>query len=282
MDRGHFSDKHFAEFSEFANRTLGIKMPPKKKQMLKCRIMRRIRELHMGTFDEYYKYVFHKGGLEVEMQNLINAVTTNKTDFFRESKHFDYLIQTALPSILNEPKRNQNNPIIVWCAGCSSGEEAYTLAMTLQEYKQTHSGFDYSILATDISTKVLHMAHQGIYDESKIHPIPFALKRKYLQKSKSPDGKVVRFIPELRSKIRYQQLNFMDAEYKNIPTPIDVIFFRNVMIYFDSKTQETIINKMGGKLAPWGYLFTGHSESLKDLDIPVKAISTAVYRKSRG
>jgi len=164
----------------------------------------------------------------------------------------------------------------LWCAGCSSGEEPYTQAMVLSEYAKQQSGFDFAILATDISTKVLEHARLGIYDVSRMDPIPMPMRKNYLMHGKDK----IRIVPELRRKISFHQLNFMDDDYA-VKDEFEVIFFRNVMIYFDKSTQEAVINKLCRNLKVGGYLFAGHSESLAGLDIPVTSIGSAVYRKLR-
>ena len=204
-----------------------------------------------------------------------NLVTTNKTDFFRESSHFDYLTKTVIP---NWRRNGGCVRFHVWCAGCSTGEEPYTLAMTLAEVSQSAPGFDFAIMATDISTKVLEQAKLGIYDESRIEPIAMALRKKYLLRGKDESRRSIRIIPALRRKISFHRLNFMDDDYQ-IRSTFQAIFFRNVMIYFDKPTQEAVINKMCKSLLPGGHLFIGHSESLAGLQIPVTSLGSAIFEK---
>lgn len=271
------SDEKFSKFSALVEKRLGIKMPLKKKKMLQCRLARRVRALEMSSVDEYFDHVFNHGGLEDEFQNFINVVTTNKTEFFREAKHFDILTEQILP----ETHANglcSGQKFKLWCAGCSSGEEAYTLAIVLSEFASSHSDFDFVILATDISTKVLEHARMAIYDMNRVESMSLELKKKYLLKEKTERKPKVRIVPELRSKVKFAQVNFMNDEY-NVPSDFHVIFFRNVMIYFECKTQERVINRMAEKLVRGGYLFTGHAESLRDLNIPLKMVGNAVYKK---
>jgi chemotaxis protein methyltransferase CheR len=276
-----FSDESLDRFCKCITGELGIKMSSAKRPMLQSRLQRRLRALGLNSLDEYQSYLFDSVQGEEERVHFINAITTNKTDFLREPQHFDYLARTALPAL--DPTDDASalaRPwhLNVWCAGCSSGEEPYTLAMVLSEFAAHRAGFDFSLLATDISTKVLDHAQLGIYDEERVEPVPAAWRAKYLLRSKDRTRRQVRVIPELRSKISYFRLNFMAANY-GIKQMFDVIFFRNVMIYFDKPTQEAVINKLCRNLVPGGYLFAGHSESLAGLNLPVQCVASAVYRK---
>ena len=271
------SPQGFARFARFITQELGIKMPEAKVPMLQSRLMRRLRKLQLGSLDEYQEYLFNSPEAKEELVHFIDAVTTNKTDFFREPQHFGYLVGSALPE-LSRIHGGSNWRLKLWCAGCSSGEEPYTLAMVLSEYAAQHAGFDFSILATDISTKVLDHARTGIYDQARVEPVPLPLRRKYLLRSSNPARSLIRLVPELRSRVSFHRLNFMDADY-GLREKFDVIFFRNVMIYFDKETQEAVIQKQCRNLRAGGYLFVGHSESLAGLDIPVSLVNSAVFRK---
>jgi chemotaxis protein methyltransferase CheR len=272
------SPESFERFARFITAELGIKMPDAKMSMLQSRLQRRLRQLKIDSLETYQAYLFDSPNAEEERIHFINAVTTNKTDFFREASHFDYLVQTALPALGKMYGTGPSWLFKLWCAGCSSGEEPYTQAMVLSEYAEQRRGFDFAILATDISTRVLNNAQLGIYDESRVEPIPAALRRRYLLRSKDSTKSVVRIIPELRGKITFHRLNFMDDDYA-VRDKFEVIFFRNVMIYFDKPTQEAVINKLCRNLKPGGYLFAGHSESLAGLDIPIQAVGSAIYRR---
>ena len=268
-------------FFKFITKELGIKMSDAKLPMLQSRLQRRLRTLGLNSLDEYQERLFNSRHSEEERVHFIDAITTNKTDFFREPKHFDYLVQTALPNLdVNQSKSGTGSlwRFKLWCAGCSSGEEPYTLAMVLSEFAAHRPGFDFSLLATDVSTKVLEHAKVGIYHEDRIEPVTAALRTKYLLRSKSRIAAQVRIIPELRRRICFHRLNFMDASY-GVEDMFEVIFFRNVMIYFDKPTQEAVINKLCCNLLPGGYLFVGHSESLAGLNLPVTAVASAIYRK---
>jgi len=274
FDKGVLTEKQFTHFASLITGLIGIKMPPRKKNMLQNRIMRRLRALNMDSFEDYYNYVFKDKMLNSELEDLINAVTTNKTDFFREPRHFEYLYDHVLPDI-----RSVKNNVSIWCAGCSTGEEIYSLAMTVEEFSVNQSRTHYSIVASDISTKVLLHSSRGIYDESRVSDVPQELKKKYFLRSKDRSKELVRICPEIRNKVKTVTLNFMDNEYKSIPNGIDIVFFRNVLIYFDAKTQEEVLSKVIKKIRRGGYIFTGHSESIKDMRLPLKQENVSIYRK---
>ena len=265
----------FARLSSFIYQHCGIKMPLAKKTMLEARLQKRLRALTMHNFTEYCDYLFSSNGMEQELISMIDLVTTNKTDFFREPEHFNYLTGTLLPA-WQEHTGNRRS-LAIWSAGCSSGEEPYTMAMVLAEYAEANPGFSFSILATDLSTRVLEKARAAIYDDDRIDPIPAAMKRKYLLRSKDRSQGLVRIVPQLRARVRFQRLNFMDADF-GLREELDIIFCRNVVIYFDRPTQERLVNKFCRQLRHGGHLFMGHSETLNGLDVPLVQVCPTVYR----
>jgi chemotaxis protein methyltransferase CheR len=262
----------FNRFARYITTELGIKMPESKLTMVQSRLLRRVRDLRMDSLDHYCDYFFESSSTD-EREHFVNAITTNKTDFFREPQHFACLLDVVLPATAQPGVRFK-----VWSAGCSTGEEPYTLAMVLAEYAAAHPGFDFAILATDISTRVLAAARNGIYQEPQTAPVPIPLRRKYLLRSRGQNDRSTRVVPELRRRVSFHQLNFMDPNY-GIKEIFDAVFFRNVMIYFDRPTQEAVIGKICRNLQPGGYLFCGHSESLAGLNIPVQPVMASVYRK---
>jgi chemotaxis protein methyltransferase CheR len=263
----------FARLARYVTAELGIKMPESKMAMVQSRLLRRVRELNLDSIEEYLDRFFRSSDANPERVHLLDALTTNKTDFFREPQHFEFLVNTVLPS-LGVPSRVRFR---AWSAGCSSGEEPYSLAMVLSEYAAGNPGFEFVILATDVSTRVLNRAREGIYTESQIDPVPRELRRKYLLANKDRSSGTVRIRPELREKLSVHPLNFM--ENYQICEMFQVIFFRNVLIYFDKETQEAVVNKICRNLAPAGFLFISHSESLAGLDVPLHQIRTSVFRK---
>lgn len=273
------SNKTFDRISQFVAGELGIKMPPVKKVMLQGRLMKRLRHLEMDSFEAYCDYLFSKAGRQNEMVHMLDAVTTNKTDFFREPRHFSILERQVLPELVRPRSSWGCNHLVVWSAGCSTGAEPYTLAMVLSEYARKNDGVDFTILATDISSRVLAHAEKAIYSEKEAAPISPALKNKYLLRSKDPCWGLVRIVPELRGKVKFGRLNLMDGEY-GIPDDVDVIFFRNVLIYFDRLTQQRVLSHMCRHLRNGGYLFSGHSETLNGFELPLTQVATTVYKRN--
>jgi chemotaxis protein methyltransferase CheR len=258
----------------------GIKMPDVKRTMLEARLGNRLRSLGLHSFGEYCDYLFSREGMERELVIMIDLVTTNKTDFFREPAHFDYMLLKVLPDWASNANKLSERKLKVWSAGCSTGEEPYTLAMVLNEFALECPGFDFSVLATDISTRVLETAIRGVYEEEKIEPVPQPLKRKYLLRGKDRSSGLVRIVPEIRAKVRFRRLNFMDTDF-GITDKFDIIFCRNVVIYFDRATQERLLTKFCAHLATDGYIFMGHSETMNGLDVPLAMVHPTVYRKNK-
>jgi len=266
------SDTEFAKLSKFIYGEYGIKMPPEKRIMLQSRLQKRLRALKIYSFKDYIEYVFSKDGTN-EIVHMMDVVSTNKTDFYREPAHFEYLRTTILPQLYEEKKS-----IKLWSAGCSSGPEVYTLAIELSEFSINNAGFDYSILGTDISTLMLKKAYSAIYAEDMVQMIPVELKRKYLLKSKDKTKKLIRVNQNLRKKAKFQRVNFMDDSYP-VNEQFDIIFCRNVLIYFDRETQEKVINKLCRHLRQGGYFFLGHSESITNINVPLKQLKPTVYSR---
>jgi len=268
------SDAEFEKLSNFIYKGYGIKMPPVKKIMLQSRLQKRLKALKIYSFKDYVNYVFSKEG-EEEIIHMMDVVSTNKTDFFREPAHFDFLKQTVLPGCIQNNIRN----LKVWSAGCSSGQEVYTLAIVISEFLEKNPSFDFHILGTDISTQVLKKAYNAVYPEQDVAMIPLETKRKYMLKSKDPKKKLIRIIPALRRKTSYKRLNFMDENYP-INEKYDIIFCRNVLIYFDRDTQEKVINRLCRHLKPNGYFFLGHSESITNIEVPLQQVKPTIFRRN--
>lgn len=272
------TDKDFERFSRLVYNHCGIKLPSHKRSMLEARLRKRLRAHNLNNFEDYADMVFTREDSTEELVKLIDVVTTNKTDFFREPAHFDYLVNSALPFLIDNFRAGVDNPLKVWSAGCSTGKEPYTLAMVLKEYQLGTPGFKFDILGTDICTDVLDKAVQGIYSSIKADPIPERLKKKYLLKSKQKDNRQVRIVPALRSLTRFRRLNFMDDDF-GFKEPFDIIFCRNVIIYFDRPTQEKLLGKLVENLDLGRYIFLGHSETLLGLNLPLKQMAPSVYRR---
>ncbi|MBI5409487.1 MAG: protein-glutamate O-methyltransferase [Nitrospirae bacterium] len=283
------SNKDFCRLSEFVYSECGIKITGSKKVLLESRLRKRLRDLGIGSFSEYRDYLFSQEGINNELIHMIDVVTTNKTDFFREPKHFEYLVQMALPELINKYGTGVRRKYAIWSAGCSTGEEPYTLAMVLSEFAESYQKiplypplskgeFSFSILATDISTRALEKARLGIYNENTIYPVPTDFRKKYFLKSRDNDKRLVRVVPELRDLVKFRRLNFMDGDF-GMREPMDIIFCRNVIIYFDRPTQEKLLNRLYRHLIPGGYMFMGHSETLNGLNVPLISVAPMVYRR---
>ncbi len=272
------SQKTFDRLSDFIHNCCGIKMPPAKKTMLEGRLRKRLRALGMRSFDEYCKYALDGKGAHTEYIHMIDVVTTNKTDFFREAGHFVYLMEKVLPEFVNNRGANGGTMLNIWSAGCSTGEEPYTLAMVLSEFSEHYSMIDFSILATDISTQVLEKAVRGVYEHQRVEPVSLSLRKKYFMRGKGEKEGFVRIRPEVRAHIKFRRLNFLEEDFP-IAEPMHIIFCRNVMIYFDKPTQEKLVRRFCEHLIPDGYFFTGHSETLHGLDLPLESLAANVHRR---
>lgn len=269
------SRRNFDALARYIYEYSGIKMPVTKMTMLEGRLRRRLRATGIATLDGYCHYLFRQNGLEAESVYLIDAVTTNKTDFFREPKHFDYLQQVALPEMLADGHRR----LRLWSSACSTGAEPYTIAMVLQDFVEGTGEIDYRILATDLSTDVLQAARRGVYPEDMIIPVPAELRRKYVMSARDKARGDMRIHPHLRSKVGFARLNLMDSLYP-VGDPMHVIFCRNVLIYFDKPTQANVLSRLCDCLAPGGYLFIGHSESITGFDLPVRQVANTIFKKT--
>ena len=271
------SKRNFDLLSKFIYDYSGIKMPLNKMTMLEGRLRRRLRATGMSSFDGYCDYLFKHGGLESETVYLIDAVTTNKTDFFREPKHFEYMVKTALPDIVTS---TNDRRLRIWSSACSTGAEPYTLAMVMSEFLAASAPErDYFILATDLSTDVLQKAQRGIYQSELLQPVPGDLMRKYVMRSADPRRQEMRILPKLRSKVGFARLNLMDDNYP-VGDPMHIIFCRNVLIYFDKPTQQHVLSRLCNCLMPGGYLFIGHSETVTGFDLPIKQVANTVFKRT--
>lgn len=272
VDEACLSEADFKRLSSYIQTNCGIRMPPTKRVMLESRLRKRLRRLGLHDFRSYCERVF--GGDQAELVAMVDAVTTNKTDFFREPRHFDYLVNTVVPTMQD----GLTQGLRVWSAACSTGEEPWTLAMVLSEVAERTPRFRFDILATDLSTHVLAEAKAAVYDASKVEPVPLPMRRKYLLRRK--DGApVVRIAPALREAVRFQQVNLLQPDLEK-HGPVEVIFCRNVFIYFERAVQKAILLRFIRALVPGGYLFLGHSESINGIDVPLRQVAPTVYRKA--
>jgi len=278
FDTPFLTQSEFKVFSEFIFAECGINLPLAKKTMLSARLNKRLHALEIATFSKYYDFISSPAGRIEELHHMIDVVTTNKTEFFREATHFDFLINKALPEITKNKKFNGHNPLYVWSAGCSTGEEPYTLGIVLSEFFSQGYRSPFSIIATDISTRVLQLAAQATYSEEIIQPVPPDLRQKYLLRGKGSRVGSYRVVPELRKKINFRHLNFMEGAFA-ISEPVYVIFCRNVIIYFNQQTQIELFKKFFTLLKSGGYLFIGSSETLHGINDKFQRVAPSIYKK---
>ncbi|MGE4552589.1 MAG: protein-glutamate O-methyltransferase CheR [Desulfovibrionaceae bacterium] len=270
------SQDDFERCARFISERIGIRLPPAKKVMLEARLRKRMAALGLENHEEYCRYLFSDAGQARELPHLYDAVTTNTTNFFREPRHFEILTGQVLPALA--ARLAPLEPLTVWSAGCSTGEEPYTLAMVLAEYAARVPAFRYEILATDISNRVLAEAARGVYAEAQVQPVSPALRHKYLRRGGGPERGQLCMGPELRARVRFRRLNFMQDF--DLGRRFHLIFCRNVAIYFDRPTQMRLFAKFCDHLLPGGCLFIGHSESLGATHgLPLRTLAPTVYER---
>lgn len=259
----------------------GINLTPAKKTMLTGRLMKRLRSLDIKGFDQYYDLVTSGEGRRHEFHHMIDVVTTNKTDFFREQSHFEALTRYCLPEWSETLRKGPGSGVLhVWSAACSSGEEPYTLAMVIEDYSRNNRGtLDYEILGTDISTRMLEKALQAVYAEERGDAIPLSMKRRYLMRGKGARKGSFRIAPELRRRVRFERVNLVSDGGFGLRTPMHIVFCRNVIIYFDRETQKKLFQRIFEQMIPGGYLFIGHSETLHGIHDGFVPLRTSVYQR---
>ncbi len=266
------TDEEFERFRSLVYRESGISLNDSKKSLLVARLSKRLRTLGLATFRDYYERVLEEPAGD-EFTQMLDCIATNKTDFFREPVHFEFLRERVLPA-LDSLKR-----IRIWSSACSSGEEPYTIAMTLFDGVAAPLQWDWKILASDLSTRVLAQAAPGVYEEERVRELSPEVIRRHFLKGRGREAGMVKVRPHLSDMILFRRINLMDERYP-IKTPLDVIFCRNVMIYFDRPTQQRLVNKFHRYLKPGGHLFIGHSESLQWVTHPFRAVAPTIYQKA--
>ncbi|PKU22576.1 CheR family methyltransferase [Telmatospirillum siberiense] len=271
------SPQQFRRLASFIEDYSGIKMPPVKKVMVEGRLRRRVNILGLSSLNAYCDHLFDHGDLENEIIHLIDAVTTNKTEFFREPQHFRFLVEQGLPA-LAKAGAGSSQPLRAWSAACSTGAEPYTLAMVLNEFGAAYRGYRYSILATDICTDVLDKALTGIYPEEMSEPVPEALRKRYFLRSRDRSKRDVRIVPALRAQVRFARLNLMEETY-GVSDMMDIILCRNILIYFDKPTQEMVLQRLCRHLRQGGYLIIGHSEATAGFTLPLRSVAPTVFMR---
>jgi chemotaxis protein methyltransferase CheR len=249
-----------------------IRLHDGKQQLIKARLGKRMRHHGFEVLAQYCEYL-RRTSDEDELTHMVDALTTNYTQFLREKDHFDFLVGTALPGLTGHRKK-----FAVWSAACATGEEPYSLSFYLSEHYPVAAGWDWRILATDVSTRALAKAGEAVYPEERLASLPAEWWRRYFQKGQKNWNGYYRVKPALRERVSFKQVNLL-GNY-SFAEPFEVIFCRNVMIYFDRQTQEQLVQRLAQFLVPNGYLLIGHSESLNGLNIGLRCLKPSIYQKA--
>ncbi|KZY74954.1 chemotaxis protein CheR [Oleiphilus sp. HI0071] len=264
----HMSEKDFQAISELAYKYTGIVLGDHKQDMVYGRLARRMRDLRLTSFVDYCQLIQETS--QPEVSRFINAITTNLTSFFRESHHFDFLTNNALPDLL----KGNNGKIRAWSAGCSTGEEPYSISLTLNEFLPMKA-WDIKVLATDLDSNVLQKASQGVYDIERVESLSKSVKSKWFLFDRNHKD-IAKVSPSLQQLVRFKRLNLLEAW--PMRGRFDFIFCRNVMIYFNEETQVRLLNRFADILNPGGYLFIGHSESLHSVASRFNSLGKTIYQ----
>lgn len=266
-----FSEKDFKYIRELISDHTGIVLAEHKVDMVYGRLSRRLRELDINSFDDYLPKLEHD---EQELIHFVNALTTNLTAFYREPHHFEFLASKLLPKII---KNKSSKRLRIWSAGCSSGEEPYTIAMTVRSIIPENSGWDVKILATDLDTNMVAKGSNGVYTEDRVTGLSAQNMKKWVQKGRGDTSGMVKMDDRLREMITFKQLNLMN-EWP-MKGPFDLIFCRNVVIYFNKETQATLFGRYADMLVDDGHLFIGHSESMYKICDRFKLLGQTIYKR---
>ena len=271
------TEAEFSRFRGLVREQTGIHLSDHKQNLLVSRLARRVQDLGLSTFASYYEYVTGDASGN-ELKTFINRITTNKTSFFREPHHFDFLREHVIP----ETQRRSTGGQPIRTAGCSSGEEPYSIGITLRDASGTHPGWDSRILASDIDTEMLAQAQAGTYPLESLEPVPLDRRRAHFLRGYGSFEGLAQVRPELRKMVEFRRINFNDADWR-VNLRFDAIFCRNVIIYFDRALQQRIITRLAEHLKPGGYFFSGHSENLNWLGGGFKTIHPTIYQlRPRG
>ena len=271
------SDRDYAYISKFVYERAGIVLSDHKRDMVYARLARRLRVLGLTSFSEYCGLIKGPKG-DGEIGFMINAVTTNLTKFFRESHHFDHMRETLLPQVRQDAQAKRKKRLRIWSAGCSSGEEPYTIAMVLCDVMSDLDLWDARVLATDLDTNMLATASAGIYDAKRVEGMPVEYRKRFCIRSGTIDDRRYKMNESVRRLIAFKHLNLLtDWPMRG---PFDAIFCRNVMIYFDNPTKSRLIERFAALLSPGGWLYVGHAESLRAEATMFQSIGQSIYRKA--
>jgi chemotaxis protein methyltransferase CheR len=272
------SDDEFALFRDLIKVETGIALNTFKRPLVQARLARLVRQLRLRTYRDYYEYLVAHDATEEERSRFINAVTTNKTGFFREPYHFEYLRRVWIPALRARAHRTGNRRIRIWSAGCSTGEEAYSIAMTLADGLASLAEWDVRILASDIDTAALAVAQEGTYRVDRLRSSPVPVPRRYLHGSTSARAGLVGVAPWLRELVVFRRINLVEDPWP-IRTRFDLVFLRNVVIYFDRPTKNRLFERLEDVLKDEGLLVLGHSESLLGSGSGLRFVGQTIYQR---
>ncbi|MCX8055632.1 MAG: protein-glutamate O-methyltransferase CheR [Ignavibacteria bacterium] len=276
LDFVEVTDEEFKLIRDLIYKNIGINLTEEKRSLVNGRLQKILRKLNFKTFKEYYQFLINDKSGEA-LSELANVISTNHTFFGREIDHFEYFVDIVLPEIEERAKKTNNFDIRVWSAGCSSGEEPYTLVMLMMEYfGKDYNKWKAGVLATDISLNALEKAKKGIYPDERVQPLPDIFKKKYFKHLPSGEWEIIDVI---KREVTFRRFNLMNEKFP-FKSPFDVIFCRNVMIYFDEPTRERLVDKFYQFTTPNGYLFIGHSETLNRSKTKYLYLKPAVYKKA--
>ena len=268
------SDQEFEALRSLIYQRFGINLTDQKRSLLVGRLQKLLRTNGFSTFEEYYAFLQRDGSGQA-LSELINLISTNYTYFNREKDHFDFFYQTALPTVVKRLRQQNRKDLRIWCAGCSTGEEPYTLLMLMAEFLgQDYRNWDAGILATDISERVLSVARSGIYPEDRVRQVPEQLRKYFVKRQ---DGQSA-IRDDLRREATFRRFNLMNNQFP-FKKPFQIIFCRNVMIYFDQPTRDALVRRFYQATEPGGYLFIGHSETLGRNHDLYRYLIPAAYQK---
>ncbi len=273
----HLSDQEYERIRKLVYEYSRIDLGPNKRELVTARLGKRLRATKIESFAAYIAFLDSRAGSE-ELTHLIDAISTNHTFFFREIKHFEFMEQTVLPWAMTEGNRTGKKQLRVWSAASSSGEEPYSIAIHLADFFRRNPGWTYKIDATDISTKILAQAREAIYPEDRLREVRPEWMKTYFQRGIDEWAGYYRVREDVRKTVHFTHLNLLQPKYP-FTEPFQLVWCRNVMIYFDRPTQEQLVAKLSEMLVPGGYLFIGHSESLTGIQHGLKAIRPAIYQK---
>jgi chemotaxis protein methyltransferase CheR len=270
---------HADRFRALIRQMTGISLPPGKIHLIEQRLRRRVTAFGLTDTESYLQMLMDQPGMDEELRHVIDLITTNTTSFFRESAHFDLLATKIVPERISRTPPGQRARLKLWSAASSEGAEAFTMAIVLAELQRRGMSFDYAILGTDISNRMLQRASEAIYDDEQLSAIPAELKARYFMSGAHPSvaGKG-RVVPELRRRVQFRHLNLMDPRY-TIDTDVDVIFLRNVLIYFDHADKERVVARLVSHLAPRGFLIVGHAESMVVRHAQLSQVKPTIFQK---